>query len=168
MRTECCIDGWLPGESGVERCEQCKRFNDDNEASEYLAAVLATVRRANSMEGPAEWELHATRNHPFNYTNDGAQWLEDRWQHSKEASTPTVHPMPEPGRLHSRLSPENLSEHSRHTDHPEARALAAEIAASLSQKTLDRMHDRDVLESVLLGTLLAFENQAAEGGEDAS
>jgi hypothetical protein len=57
----CCFDGWLPGEDGVERCDECRRFDDDDQAAEYVYELLSTLRRANSWTAPADWELHATR-----------------------------------------------------------------------------------------------------------
>lgn len=38
-----CIDGWVPGENGVERCDTCKRFADDDAAADHVREILRTL-----------------------------------------------------------------------------------------------------------------------------
>lgn len=65
----CCIDGWVPGENGVERCDECARFKDDDEAAAYVANILRTLRYSVSEETPAPWEQLVTRSHRTLYVD---------------------------------------------------------------------------------------------------
>jgi len=33
--------GWLIGEHGIERCDECRRFVDDEKAQDYVLGLLA-------------------------------------------------------------------------------------------------------------------------------
>ena len=39
----CCVDGWVPGEFGIERCDNCARFENDTEAQQHVARVITTL-----------------------------------------------------------------------------------------------------------------------------
>ena len=39
----CCIDGWIPGDTGVERCDDCQRFPDDDAAREHVREAIRTL-----------------------------------------------------------------------------------------------------------------------------
>ncbi len=38
-----CIDGWVPGEWGVERCDTCARFTDDDAAAAHVCEIIRTL-----------------------------------------------------------------------------------------------------------------------------
>lgn len=40
--TPCCVDGWVMGSSGIQRCDDCKRFEDDEDAAKHIARVVNT------------------------------------------------------------------------------------------------------------------------------
>ena len=42
-KTPCCIDGWVMGSSGIQRCDDCKRFEDDKEAAKHIIHVIETL-----------------------------------------------------------------------------------------------------------------------------
>lgn len=41
-QTPCCVDGWVMGH-GIERCDDCKRFEDDEEAAKHIFNVIETL-----------------------------------------------------------------------------------------------------------------------------
>lgn len=38
-----CVDGWVPGDGGVERCDDCARFPDDDAAAAHVAEIVRTL-----------------------------------------------------------------------------------------------------------------------------
>jgi hypothetical protein len=59
-----CIEGWVPGEQGVERCDDCQRFGDDNEAAEHVREGLRTLiahYADDRHEEPEAWIRRALR-----------------------------------------------------------------------------------------------------------
>lgn len=38
-----CVDGWVPGETGIERCDECARFASDEDAQMYAAEVRRLI-----------------------------------------------------------------------------------------------------------------------------
>ncbi len=57
-----CIDGWSPGDRGIERCDTCTRFADDDEAASHVANAIRTLIAAYGPDDPLEVVLqHALR-----------------------------------------------------------------------------------------------------------
>ena len=44
--TACCLDGWIPGTHGIERCDDCRRFPDDDAARDHVANLLRELAAA--------------------------------------------------------------------------------------------------------------------------
>ncbi len=42
-KTPCCVDGWVPGEFGIERCDDCARFECDEDAAKHVIHVIDTL-----------------------------------------------------------------------------------------------------------------------------
>lgn len=38
-----CMDGWVPGSTGVERCDTCGRFKDDDAARDHVRRILRNL-----------------------------------------------------------------------------------------------------------------------------
>lgn len=49
-----CLDGWIPGSTGVERCDTCTRFADDDEAAAHVANLIRTLVASYGPDDPLD------------------------------------------------------------------------------------------------------------------
>jgi len=49
-----CIDGWIPGEDGIERCDTCTRFEDDDAARAHVLDLARTLVATYGPDEPLE------------------------------------------------------------------------------------------------------------------
>jgi len=49
-----CIDGWIPGDTGIERCDTCTRFADDDEATAHVANLIRTLVASYGPDDPLD------------------------------------------------------------------------------------------------------------------
>lgn len=51
-KTPCCVDGWVMGH-GIERCDDCKRFEDDEDAARHIIHVVDTLEANGYLAPPS-------------------------------------------------------------------------------------------------------------------
>lgn len=68
-KTPCCVDGWVPGEFGIERCDNCKRFKCDDDAAKHVQHVINTLV-ANAYVKPNTDKIKEVCEHPV-HSNPG-------------------------------------------------------------------------------------------------
>lgn len=53
IKTPCCVDGWVVGSSGIQRCDDCKRFESDKDAAKHIVHVINTLEANGYLASPS-------------------------------------------------------------------------------------------------------------------